>query len=399
MSKLNNFSWDDNPELQGKFGEDFEQGLEEIGDKEGKEGHEPFVKKEETPEDGEGKNSNKQEKPDDDGDGTEEDKNHEFQFGGEEDDSDEDESEKEKEKTPSKNEKQKAPVEGGVTPKGVVSFLKNKGFLDLNEEVDLESMSDAEVEDQIEDFIDASNEAFMESQIAELPDIAKNILKIAAKGGDVNKYLSSIATQSTGALKKGMDLSSEQNQENVLRSILASEGKEADEIEDEIEFLKSKNRLEAQAEKKYNKWLESKEEEESNLLKEETKRKSAAKENTRKYRGELGEFLGKNKEINSFNITATDKRDLPNYIANPAYETPNGNSISEFQKDLFEAMKDNNKVVVLAKILKSGFDFSKLIEKGASTAIKNTKDKIQSVKPNNIGKQRAPRRLIDMLDD
>lgn len=399
MSKLNTFSWDNAPNLQGKFGEEFESQIDENISKEGEESHDFSFgeEEEEKPEKEKTSKKKEEENPEEE---------YEFGFGGSEEeeregDEEEDEEEEEVEKTSKEKvfKKEKSAKAESLTPKGVVSFLKEKGFVELDENLNFDEMSDDEVEDQLEDLMEASNEAFFENQVKDLPTVAKNLLKVAANGGDVSSYLSSLASSMSGSLKKGMDLSTEEVQESVLRNILSQEGKDSEDIDHEIEFLKEKGRLSSVADRKYSKWEEDFEKKEANLVKEQSERRKAAKENTRKYRSELADFLSKNKEVSNFSISVADKRDLPSYIANPAYETPNGNSISEFQKDLFEVMKDNKKVVALAKILKSDFDFSKIMNKGATQALKDTKNKIQNQKPVYKGRTREPKRLIDFLDD
>lgn len=400
MSKLNNFSWDDAPNLEGKFGADFETQIEEnisnVGD--GSDENHDFSFGEGSEEEQEqGKKPVTKEKEE------EEEENYQFGFGNETEEDEEEEDEEEEKPANSKEketstQKEKSAKAEKLNSKGVLSFLKDKGLVELDENLNLDEMSEDEIEDQLEDVMDASNEAYFSEQVKDLPTVAKNLLKVAANGGDVNAYLATVASGVSSNLKKGMDLSSESNQELVMRNLLAKEGKDVEDIEHEIEFLKSKDRLASVAEKKYNKWEADVEKQEEDLLEKETARKRQAKENTRKYRTELSDFLGKNKEVSSFSISVADKRELPAYIANPAYETPNGNSISEFQKDLYEVMKDNKKVVALAKILKSDFDFSKLVQKGANAALKDTKDKIQNTKPTPSGRTREPKRLIDFLD-
>lgn len=400
MSKLNNFSWDDAPNLEGKFGADFETQIEEnisnAGDGNDENHDFNFGGSSEEEQEQEKKPVTKKKEE-------EEEENYQFGFGNETEEDEEEEDEEEEKPANSKEketstQKEKSAKAEKLNSKGVLSFLKDKGLVELDESLNLDEMSEDEIEDQLEDVMDASNEAYFSEQVKDLPAVAKNLLKVAANGGDVNAYLATIASGVSSNLKKGMDLSSEANQELVMRNLLAKEGKDVEDIEHEIEFLKSKDKLASVAEKKYNKWEADVEKQEEDLLEKETARKRQAKENTRKYRTELSDFLGKNKEVSSFPISVADKRELPAYIANPAYETPNGNSISEFQKDLYEVMKDNKKVVALAKILKSDFDFSKLVQKGANAALKDTKDKIQNAKPTPSGRTREPKRLIDFLD-
>lgn len=400
MSKLNSFSWDDS------FGDDFGKHIEESLEGGAGQGEHEFnfggEQEEEKQEEDKDKGKKKPE--------SEEDKaaKYQFNFGdeeeeekGEEEEQEEEEQEEEEDEQPDKSKTSKKPESKTgekLNSKGVLSFLKNKGFIELDDNINIDEMTDDEIEDQLEDVMDASNETYFENQVKDLPPVAKNLLKVAASGGDVGKYLSTVVSGMTSTLKKGLDLSKESNQELVMRNLLAKEGKDAEDIEDEIEFLKSKERLATTAEKKYNKWEADVEKEEETILAQETERKRKAKEGTRKYRNDLTDFLGKTKEVSSFEITVNDKRELPSYIANPAYEAENGRPLSEFQKDLFEALKDNNKVVALAKILKSGFDFSKIVQKGANAALKDTKDKLQNQRQKPSGRAKQPKSLIDMLD-
>lgn len=388
---IKDFTWDDSPETQ-KQHDDYEFDFSETG------GELDTVKKEEKEEEEE-EGVEKVE-----GKKTEAETKHVFDFGNEGEDDEEDEEDEDEEEEDNKSTKSKATSKDSkqtaqLNSKGVLTFLKSKGLADFDEDLKIEDLSDDEAEDQLEDYIESSNEKYMAEQVAALPEIAKNIIKLANKGGDVNSYLATLAQSASTGITKDLDLSKETNQEKVMRVMLASEGKDAEEIQDEIDFLKEKDKLESSAAKRFEKWKKKQDNLETEAVEKQAKAVALEKENNRKYRTSLTEVLSKSKEINSFNITPIDKKELPTYIANPAYETPTGKVISEFQKDLFEAMKDDKKVIALAKILKSNFDFSKIAQKGASAASKEIKDIIQNKKEASDSRtKRTPKRLIDLLD-
>ena len=62
-------------------------------------------------------------------------------------------------------------------------------------------------------------------------------------------------------------------------------------------------------------------------------------------------------------ISKQDKTILPTYISEPTVELQDGRYVSEMQADLFKVMADKDKIVLLAKLLKTDFYFSAIERK------------------------------------
>ncbi len=335
----------------------------------------------------------------------EEEKEHSFSFEENEEEEEGEEEEEEAEKTAKVGKVEKTNSNKSVvsSAKSVMTFLQEKGLVTLPEGTDFEKLSDTEAEDQLEDSWESSKEDYLKETLKKLPATVRNLIKIASDEGDVEGYLAKLAKESKTSLSADLDMDDEANQESALRKILAEEGVDANDIDDQIEFLKDKDRLEATSKRRFNKWLEKKEEADTNAVNAAKTAKTEAKAKIRENRDKIADLLSKSESISSLPISKEDIKDLPDYITAPAYDnTSNGTTISEFQKDLFEALKDQEKLVTLAKLLKSGFDFSSIEDKGASDATKKIKDKLHNQDTGGATQKRTkriPTRLVDMIDD
>ena len=61
---------------------------------------------------------------------------------------------------------------------------------------------------------------------------------------------------------------------------------------------------------------------------------------------------------NELRISKKESRELPDYITNANIETEDGRVTTGFYNDLSKALRDKNKILALAKIIKTDFDFS-----------------------------------------
>ena len=79
----------------------------------------------------------------------------------------------------------------------------------------------------------------------------------------------------------------------------------------------------------------------------------------------------------------------------------NGQEITEMQRDLYGAMQDENKAILIAKLLKSDFDFSSLKNSAATEVTKKAKEELRRNKksqPPKAGSSMGKRKsLADFL--
>jgi|GEM_PF-2623908 hypothetical protein len=334
---------------------------------------------------------------------SEEEVNHSFEF--EENEEDEESSKSKNIKTTkSKTDNNKDDVDTIESHK-VVNFLMKQGIIDLDEEQlkEFEELDDVDKEEIIKDFYFKAVEDKFEEDIKNLPEIVKNSLKIAIKGGNVDEYLSSVYTSKNTGLTKNMNLEDELIQEKITKYKLIEEGYDDDYIESQIEFLKDSDKLKITAEKYYNKWKKDEEEKEKKYLKSVEEEANARRNSQIEYRKSLAQHLSTLEDIKGFKISKKEISELPEYIAVPNIKTSTNQVITGFQKDLFEAMKDKDKVILMAKILKSDFDFSILEKTLKSEQTKNLKENLQRQKENKninstIGSSQKQKRLVDFFD-
>lgn len=311
---------------------------------------------------------------------------------------------------PEKSSKTKIKTEEGqedksivISNSGVANFLKEKGFIDFELE-EGEELDEAGAEQLIEDAFDDSVEQRLEQTIASLPDAVKNLVKFAAKGGDVDEYLASVSQTSSQGVTKNLDMTKEANQEKFMRYKLAQEGNDEEYIDFQIETMKDSGKLEALSTKSFGAWKKTQDSKDEELVTAQRERVEAAKKTALTFKRDITKHVSEVKDINGLKFSRQDARELPDYITN-ATEQVNGKQTTPFYKELSEALKDKDKVLVMAKLLKSNFSF-KDIEKAAATKVASkVKSDIQRQQQNNIelgstaGGGSQAKRLADYFND
>lgn len=253
-------------------------------------------------------------------------------------------------------------------------------------------------EDYLVDTINKTVERRFEESIQSLPEEVKNIIKYVHNGGKLKDIIDTYSE--TFEIDENIDMSDTKNQEKVLKYLMMEDGEEDEELIDaNIEFLKESGKLASISQKKFDKWKEEREEYTRRQIEEQQKQKQLARENQIKFKRDLNEILSKNNEIKGLNISAKEAKDLPSYISDNSIKLQDGRTISPFYKDLFEALKDQEKIIALAKILKNDFDFSDL-KKGIVTKstreIKKDIERQEKKSPQERSSQNK-KRLIDYL--
>lgn len=304
-------------------------------------------------------------------------------------------------KTKIKNEEGQEDKPVTVSNTGVANFLKEKGFIDFELE-EGEELDEAGAEQLIEDAFDDSVEQRLEQTIASLPDSVKNLVKFAAKGGDVDEYLASVSKTSSEGVSKNLDMTKESNQEKFMRYKLAQEGNDEEYIDFQIETMKDSGKLESLSSKAFGAWKKTQDTKDQELVTAQKERVEAAKKTALTFKRDITKHVSEVKDINGLKFSRQDARELPDYITN-ATEQVNGKQTTPFYKELSEALKDKDKVLVMAKLLKSNFSF-KDIEKAAATKVaKEVKNNIQRQQENkNLGTAGGgsqAKRLADYFND
>lgn len=294
------------------------------------------------------------------------------------------------------------PVAG--TPKATLSFLKERGLVDYEEDPE-KPLSDEDAENLIEDSWEAALEKEVESTIKELPDELKQLIKYASKGGNVGELLSKMVQHATSGINKNSDIENEDVQILAVTMDLRAQGYDQEYIDDQIEFLKEKDKLEGIAKKSFDKIVAEQEAETAGQVERQKQILENKKKAAREYKTNITTHINSLEDAGGLPISKQDKTVLPTYISEPTVELQDGRFVSEMQADLFKVMADKDKIVLLAKLLKSDFDFSAIERKTQTRAARGIKEEIQradktaSITSSSSGGHKPQKKAVwDMLD-
>jgi len=275
-----------------------------------------------------------------------------------------------------------------------IQHLIEQGLIELDEDEELPEDVD---NDFLTSKIEASIEKRFEESIQDLPDEVKNIIKYVHNGGDLKDIISNLSESSD--INEDIDLSEESNQEKVMRYLLKQDGEDDELIEANIEFLKDSGKLSSVAEKKFNKWKASQEEATQKIVKQQERQKLLAREQQVKFKKDIGEYLTENEEIKGLAISRKEAKELPNYISDTTIKLEDGRKITPFYRDLFESLKDKDKLIAIAKLVKSDFDFSDFKKNIVTKQTKELKKDLQRQENKSPEKRSSQKkvRLIDLI--
>lgn len=311
---------------------------------------------------------------------------------------DDDENETPKPKSETGDEEEEEEEQLGKTSSTIstLNFLKEKGLLNFELEEN-EELTDELAEELLEDSYDSAIESRMEERLKDLPDSVKNLVKYSLNNGNPDELIAKMASQPSNPITKDLDLTVESNMERVVRLARKEKGEDDETIDSYLDYLKDSGKLESIAKKEFDGIIQRKQ----NFLQQEAdaqaQRRDAAKQKQRAFKKDLSDFIS-NEEL-EIKLTRKEKQEIPSYIADPTVELKNGNKISQLQSDLFEALNDKEKVLKLAKMLRSNFDFSEFIQDEKTKNIKKLQGTVR--KGNRINRSSQPKErksLADMLD-
>lgn len=290
-----------------------------------------------------------------------------------------------------------------VSPKTTLAFLKERGLVDYELEEGQE-LSDEDADNLLEDSWEKSVEAEVEATIKELPDELKQLIKFASNGGNVGELLGKMVQHATSGINKNSDISDENVQILAVTMDLRSQGYDQEYIDSQVEFLKTSGKLETISEKAFNKILTEQETETAGQVQRQKDALDYRKKQARDYKTNITSHINSLEEMGGLPISKQDKTILPTYISEPTVELQDGRVVSEMQADLFKVMADKDKIVLLAKLLKSDFDFSAIERKKQTQAARGIRDEVQRADKtqrisNSGGGQKPNKKAIwDMID-
>lgn len=275
-----------------------------------------------------------------------------------------------------------------------LNTLKEKGFIDYELEED-EELTDELAAELIEDKWDESIQDGIEQAIKDLPDSVKELIRYSQNGGNPDELLSKMTSTPSNVINENTDIKDVKNQKAIIRAARKEKGEDDETIDTYIDFLEESGKLEGQSEKEFSKIIETKKNFTKTQAAEQAKRKAALKERQRTFKKELTTMVNDSSIVK---LSRQEKKEMPDYMAEPTVLLDNGNKVSQMQNDLFAAMADKEKALKLAKILKSDFDFTDFIEDANTENVKKIKGKVDEKKKiNRRSSQPKSKSLADML--
>jgi len=285
-----------------------------------------------------------------------------------------------------------------------LEYLKSKGLIgdyELEEGAELtEDLATEILEDKFEESVDGKVEELMK----ELPDVVKQINKFALAGGDLNQFFSSMIKGNTSGagFDATSDISDEKIQEIVIRQDLKTEGFDDEHINSQIEFYKDSGKLASVSKLKFDKFVEADKEAKAGLVQKQLANKEADKEKQKAYKAGLATKLNSIEDVNGVKFNKEEVKNLPSYMSDRTIKMKNGSSVTPMQKDLYEALQDPEKSLVIAKILNNGFDFKEFSTEAKTRVVSQIKNNLQNnqapAKSGVASKKKTTKRLADYFD-
>ena len=185
--------------------------------------------------------------------------------------------------------------------------------------------------------------------------------------------------QSSFDIKSIKNLSSEKDQETVVRFQLEKEKWSADEINDRIEWLKDKGNLETKAKQYFEKIVQDDHRARMEALEKEKLIVEQQKQTIKKRNDNVKKAIKNSDVLDQFRLKDREKNDLYTYITNQTVKVGENRYYTQLQKDMTELYNDPEKLLLLSQIVKSDFNFDALRVNLNNKIIKETQSKLKDL--------------------
>jgi len=252
--------------------------------------------------------------------------------------------------------------------------LKEAGILS-NVEIEDDDINGDKFADLIDKETEARINETFESFFEELDEDGAAFLKFKKAGGKTSDFLKAYSASIELPI---VDLNSADGQKKILRYYYKHiDGTDEEDIDDKIEWAIENGKLEKYAEK-YSKIIQNKDKENKDrlLLQQETIQ-NQMEEDRRNFEAELKNTLEETDSINNITLSKEDKKDLIPFMTKPLIKIGKNKYITGLQAGIQKIFNDKTKLLLLAKLVKSDFDFSTIEKKGASKLTKEVKNELQ----------------------
>lgn len=264
--------------------------------------------------------------------------------------------------------------------KATVSTLIKAGILQEDPgDVDEDTLAELIYEEQ-EAAIDEGIKNTFDQWTEKLPAPVMDLIKFTFNGGSADDFFAAVNEVPLASF----DVTSETGQEVFMRYYLKSvEKMTEDEVEDRIEWLMDKGKLESESTKKFQNLAKDRDKRLSKLAEDKANAAALAKETARKEAETLQANLLKVEEIKGYKLSAGERKLLTRYITMPVTEngkTLSSGLIAELQ-DIFGKPED---LLLLAKLVKSKFNTDFLEAKTQTKVARKIRNKLNKQEPSAI---------------
>ena len=210
----------------------------------------------------------------------------------------------------------------------------------------------------------------------------------------VQEYLQMFSNEQ---IVENVDLGVEANQERVFRLYLAKTGMDEDEIQDQLNYARDNDRLEAYSQKYHGKLVEKMQQERAALAQESEARvqviRQKEEEREQLYADVLDGAIASG-SIEGYPINEQAANELFDFVLSKPHVLPNGQRISEFEYKLARMrQEDPSKFLAVAKLVQSNLDLSpvkrKAVTDETNSLFNNLKTKSKKSSPSNKSNEDA----------
>jgi len=259
--------------------------------------------------------------------------------------------------------------------------LKEFGLFSEDEEIG-EDFDQVKLIERIDETIDTKVSEALDSYADDLGNDGKQLIKFLKEGGTISQFLN---TYQKEAALPVQSVDSEEDQEKFLRFYLTNEeGMTAEEAKETVDDLKDLGKLDKNAERYFSLYSRKVEKERQTILERQEEYKRTQEEQSREFKKNVVEVINNTSDLNGFKLNQKNKDSLLNFITRPTVKTESG-YVSQLQVKMSEALSDPKKLVIMAKLLQSDFDFSditKTVESKVSNKVKDGLNNMRKTKSN-----------------
>jgi hypothetical protein len=272
-----------------------------------------------------------------------------------------------------------------------LNYMSESGLFELSEDTEI---TEENAPDILKEALESKAEKMVEEMMGNLPGEDKDTIKYILNGGKISTLINSLKEQSSGELSEDMDLSKVENQKSVARKMLEQEYEDSDFIDIQLEALEESGKLEKFANNRFEKWKTNKEKTRKELVKQQKIQKQEQSRREKEYKQSFINLVKDKEELNGISLSEKDKAELPSYISDRNIKLESGQTISKMQQDLYTALQDNEKALILAKLLKEDFNLESIENKAVSKVSKKVREGLRR-NSNKTQSKNSKKSLID----